>query len=69
VSPSLKPAVSRAEDVAVSAELDERERRELRRKARAATLESLRVLGGDAQRPQRQQPSTHPWSIISCRGR
>jgi restriction endonuclease Mrr len=50
VSPSLKPAVSRAEDVAVSAELDERERRELRRKARAATLESLRVLGGDAHR-------------------
>jgi hypothetical protein len=30
--------------------LDERERRELRRKARAATLESLRALGGEAHR-------------------
>jgi restriction endonuclease Mrr len=36
----------------VTGELDDRERRELRLKARAATLEALKALGGEARREQ-----------------
>ncbi|MCW2982985.1 MAG: hypothetical protein JWR63_555 [Conexibacter sp.] len=39
-----------AEDRAVSTDLEDAERRELRLKSRAATLEALQNLGGEARR-------------------
>jgi hypothetical protein len=47
---SFKTAAFRAEEPGVSPDLDDRERRELRRKASSAMLEAVRSLGGEARR-------------------
>ena len=47
---ALRPVLAPADSATVGIDLDDRERRELRRKTKAATLQAIRALGGEARR-------------------